>query len=705
MSFKVVNRKGVVIHLLRIAVLGLLCGGYYLYLKELVSPPFWITAFLAGCCGAFFITPRFRFLPAVGLFGLILVAIRFSGFLIFSIMGESADLYYFLFDLNYLPLLLPLIISWLFSYWALRRPGFIKWEVILNGWLLFFLFFSQGKFELNLLPHPIYLAGGAALFLLFEIIILILTASSCGSDRKTILVFIFLLIMIISGGFIFFLGRYSKGAVSQGGGLVKPTLFRFDFSKYIKLESEITMSTDLVLLFREEEPSQQPLLRRFVLSGYKPESGFFMAEAPGEPPQIKTIPEEKITLPDPGWRDRNDSLQEYFLVNFDPTSLVAMNYPVEIIPLTNWDSSSFIRNYKVTSRISQFLTWELVDSDGADIPQDEHLNAKAFEFYTEYGEEQAIFDLAVQVTAGLENRFDQIMAILTYLQEDYFYSLKPGVSDDGNQLHHFLFESKKGYCSYFAFSMSLMCRSLGIPSRVAVGFFTDPELGVMNIYPVRADMAHAWVEVFFPGYGWINFDPTSQELAPGEDFQFGSLEVDEFLSLVEEILINRDGLGEEVPPEIDDMKPVPGWTFLLKESAGFIIKFWYLLILFIWLLLLLVIELSPRIRSFMSRNLNVRMDCELKLLVRRFALSGLNKKGDESLLEWAERADQAVHEASFSVREFADLYLKNRYGQEFSLEEYSIAREHRKMINGRLNQGITPGTCMNYLIRPFRRKR
>jgi transglutaminase-like putative cysteine protease len=79
--------------------------------------------------------------------------------------------------------------------------------------------------------------------------------------------------------------------------------------------------------------------------------------------------------------------------------------------------------------------------------------------------------MAREITAGEDNYYRRVMLIRDYLKGNYFYSLKPGMSAEGNQLHHFLFNSQKGYCSYFAFAMALLCRSIGIPARVAVGFY------------------------------------------------------------------------------------------------------------------------------------------------------------------------------------------------------------------------------------------
>jgi protein-glutamine gamma-glutamyltransferase len=75
-------------------------------------------------------------------------------------------------------------------------------------------------------------------------------------------------------------------------------------------------------------------------------------------------------------------------------------------------------------------------------------------------------------------------------------------------LANFLFERKQGHCEYFASSMAVMLRTVGIPSRVVNGFRTTEFNDVTSSYVIRASSAHSWVEADFPGYGWVAFDPT-----------------------------------------------------------------------------------------------------------------------------------------------------------------------------------------------------
>lgn len=77
----------------------------------------------------------------------------------------------------------------------------------------------------------------------------------------------------------------------------------------------------------------------------------------------------------------------------------------------------------------------------------------------------------------------------------------------------FLYDVKRGHCEYFAGAMTLMCRSLGIPARMVVGYRSDEFNAVGHFYTIRQSQAHAWVEVL-TNRGWETFDPTSSNLAP-----------------------------------------------------------------------------------------------------------------------------------------------------------------------------------------------
>lgn len=135
-------------------------------------------------------------------------------------------------------------------------------------------------------------------------------------------------------------------------------------------------------------------------------------------------------------------------------------------------------------------------------------------------------DIVTQANAT--NPYDSAKAIETWLRQNIAYNERiPSPPPNADPLEWFIFEIGEGYCTYYASAMINMLRSLGIPARMAAGFSQGDWDASLQQYIVREKHAHTWVEVYFPGYGWVEFEPTSAE-AP----------------------VNRDGdTQEELPPE------------------------------------------------------------------------------------------------------------------------------------------------------------
>jgi protein-glutamine gamma-glutamyltransferase len=116
--------------------------------------------------------------------------------------------------------------------------------------------------------------------------------------------------------------------------------------------------------------------------------------------------------------------------------------------------------------------------------------------------------LAARAVAGhTDTEYDEVMALVSYLQHTYTYSLQVGHAQ-GDPVEQFLFVDHFGYCEQFASAATLMLRSLGIPARLVTGYSTGDYDPVLNQAIVREKDAHAWVEAWFPGDGWVPVDPT-----------------------------------------------------------------------------------------------------------------------------------------------------------------------------------------------------
>jgi transglutaminase-like putative cysteine protease len=116
--------------------------------------------------------------------------------------------------------------------------------------------------------------------------------------------------------------------------------------------------------------------------------------------------------------------------------------------------------------------------------------------------------LAEAITTAAPSNYDKAVAVEQYLATHFGYTLELPRSLPQDPLANFLFERKKGHCEYFASSMAVMLRSLRIPSRIVTGFRGGEFNDLTGQYVVRASDAHSWVEAYFPGSGWISFDPT-----------------------------------------------------------------------------------------------------------------------------------------------------------------------------------------------------
>lgn len=243
---------------------------------------------------------------------------------------------------------------------------------------------------------------------------------------------------------------------------------------------------------------------------------------------------------------------------------------------------------------------------------------------------QAIARLAAEVTEGMDNKYDQALALERYLQRNFVYNEQPAVPPAGvDPIVYFLFESKEGFCQQFATAYALMARSLKIPTRYATGFYVgerdveeaafedfDTLEGIRDgVYSVYDADAHTWPEAYFPEVGWIMFEPT-----PGRYYKTEEKDLD---------LLGDDLEGAEV-----------GQVFRWGLNPAYI---WYSLGLMVFVGLLLGIGFLARKRQQLGKESpRDKMLAIHKLLRRYLKFSGLKKWDNETPREFALRADRAL---------------------------------------------------------------
>jgi hypothetical protein len=149
-----------------------------------------------------------------------------------------------------------------------------------------------------------------------------------------------------------------------------------------------------------------------------------------------------------------------------------------------------------------------------------------------------VYETARRVVGGARSPYEAVLALESWfrLRGGFVYDEQPPPSDRRAPLLDFVTRTKAGYCQHFAGAMALMLRMLGVPARVAVGFTSGTRDDGKWVVADRD--AHAWVEVWFPGEGWVTFDPTPGRGTFGGTHSFAS----DSQAAIE--ALNRGELGE-----------------------------------------------------------------------------------------------------------------------------------------------------------------
>ncbi|PHE15069.1 protease [Bacillus pseudomycoides] len=188
----------------------------------------------------------------------------------------------------------------------------------------------------------------------------------------------------------------------------------------------------------------------------------------------------------------------------------------EKIDMMKEGSSTTLNKYKVTYKTPHFSIENLKAVKAA-----EGLEASSYfiEKYTQLPDSlpKRVKDLAINLTKDKNNRYDQVLAVESYFANNSFVYETEHVKVPGKDQDYadqFIFDTKSGYCNNFSTSMIVLLRSIGIPARWVKGYtggtlenkVTNSDYE--NIYTIDNNNAHSWVEVYFPGYGWVPFEPT-----------------------------------------------------------------------------------------------------------------------------------------------------------------------------------------------------
>jgi transglutaminase-like putative cysteine protease len=293
---------------------------------------------------------------------------------------------------------------------------------------------------------------------------------------------------------------------------------------------------------------------------------------------------------------------------------------------------------------------------------------------------QRVRDEAARVAGqGGATPYEQATSIQAYLRTFPFNLNVDSAPAGRDTVDYFLFDHKQGYFDYQSSAMAVMLRAQGIPARVAVGYVLDPADKVDSTYTVAKDNAYSWVEVYFPKYGWVNFNPTAGEPAGGAVDAIGAT-TGSFGS--DPGPLDLEGLF----PNIDVAKPDPqnpAVVALNEDATVHSDPPWTL----IWSLsgalaaIVAVYVVGRTTWNRGTRGLEPRATMWAK--VQRVAgWAGLGAHEAETPREWSRRLGGAIEHPD-DAKSLADAYEEARYGRPENrrVDEAEAASAYRRLRN------------------------
>jgi len=285
-------------------------------------------------------------------------------------------------------------------------------------------------------------------------------------------------------------------------------------------------------------------------------------------------------------------------------------------------------------------------------------------------------ELAARIAApsspAEDNPYDKAIKIQNYLHDpqNYTYTLDIPTPPNGvDRVDYFLFDSKQGYCEYYAASMVVMLRSIGVPARMALGYAPGEEDPANpGTYIVKEAQAHTWPEVYFPNYGWIPFEPTFGGLArpptpqtPSPSPTAGSTTPTPQPSPTARVR-DADSTPTPVPTIVGGSNQPDGpLTTALKWAALPLIALIGLL-LFLW----------------RRENERVYPAADYYEKLTRWAKwGGLGPRANQTPFEYADQLDRQLPAVSGMIKPLARAYVRERYGKrEVPMGERQTLRDH-----------------------------
>ncbi len=298
----------------------------------------------------------------------------------------------------------------------------------------------------------------------------------------------------------------------------------FGFSPFLDLRTRGRLVDLPVMKVRSTEPAYWAGLRFQTYNGYSWTAG-------EEDPQLLHSNEPPFYLqynsggPHLG---SHEVVQTYYIESEQPNVIFSAYRPRLLYFPSDYvyqDDAGLKSPYTLSEGTIYSVVSEIIGPDDFNASSISEADKEAFASYLDLPRlPQRVLDLAAGIKSEEPGPYNGALAIEDYLKSNYTYSLDIDPLPPGHDaVDYFLFEQRSGYCEHFASAFAVLCRLQGIPSRVVTGYSSGDYNPFSGLYEVSLGDAHAWVEIYLKGIGWVTMDPTPGFSIPRPSSGSGSI--------------------------------------------------------------------------------------------------------------------------------------------------------------------------------------
>jgi transglutaminase-like putative cysteine protease len=293
-----------------------------------------------------------------------------------------------------------------------------------------------------------------------------------------------------------------------------------------------------------------------------------------------------------------------------------------------------------------------------------------------------------QLAKDLQNgqdQYDAALAIQGWLRDNITYNENIDYPPaDQNLVDYVLFQNRQGYCEYYSTAMVMMLRSIGIPAREAVGFFSGEYDDSQGGYLYRESNAHAWPEAYFPGYGWIRFEPTSARAVPDREPAPEAAPASADGTVIDGGS-GAGGPGGLLPDDPAERGLTDGGFYSAPPAEPS--RFWAVTRIVVSVVVVLIALLCV-LWLFGLRGLSSSSQFYARM-TRSGRLAGVRPPLGATPYEWAREVGARVPDAQRSLDQITTLYVRERYaGKPPTVQELRLIQRAWLSLRGALVKSV-----------------